>query len=317
MLATRKGAVELLTASIKESIADELQQIEGIRSVAGELVDLVTLGPGQVVLITGWAPQSYLWNSLELLDGTLPDPDASGEVVVGQACSEALGIIPGKTIRIRGSDFIVSGIFRQRGVMGNGTIVLPLSTMQSVLERPGTVTEFNILVEHPDDREWVSDLRTRLNETFPYLLFMETSEITNNNDVLRLFRAMAWGTSFLALVIALVVVLNTLLMTVTERTREIGILSAVGWSSSRILTMIILEGIILAVIGSIVGSILGTCGLRYLAHLPYVRGFLHPVVTVRLLLEVFCATLMLGVLGSLYPAYRAVHINPVDALMYE
>ena len=99
----------------KENIADELQQVEGIRSVAGELVDLVTLGPGQVVLITGWAPHSYLWNSLDLLEGSLPDPNTSGEVVVGQACSEALGIVPGKAIRIRGSDFMVSGIFRQRG----------------------------------------------------------------------------------------------------------------------------------------------------------------------------------------------------------
>jgi len=317
MLATRKGTVELLTASIKESVVDELSQVEGVRAVAGELIDLVTLKSDQAVLIAGWASGSYLWQTLHLVEGKLPGPGPSKEIVVGQACSKALGLKPGKTIHIRNQDFIISGIFRQGGVMTNGTIVFPLSTMQTLVEKPGTVTLFNLLLEHPDEPEWVSDLQTRLDEEFQNLLFTQTNEIAESNHILRLFRAMAWGTSCIALIIALVVTLNTLLMAVTEQTREIGILSSVGWSSNRILTMIILEGIILALIGSISGSILGIYGLRYLAGLPQMRGFLEPEVTLYLLWEVFGLTLLLGIMGSLYPAYRAISVNTVDSLRYE
>lgn len=317
ILASRKGAVELLTASIGERYGDDLARVEGVRSVAGELIDLITLESGQVVLIAGWPSGSYLWQTLRIVEGVLPGQGSSNEIVVGTTCSNALGLKPGGTIRIRNQDFTVSGIFSQGGAMTNGTIVFPLSTMQTLIEKPGTVTLFNLMVEHPDNPEWISSLLTRLNERFQNLSFTQTNKIAENNKILSLFRAMSWGTSCIALFIALVVILNTLLMAVTEQTREIGILSSVGWSTSRILTMIILQGLILAIAGSLTGTMVGIYGLHYLAGLPQMRGFLEPEVTARLLFEVFTATLLLGVVGSLYPAYRAIKINTVDALRYE
>ncbi len=317
MLATRKGAVEILTASIDDDMSDELGKAEGIRAVAGELLDLVTLESGQVVLIAGWQSGSFLWDTLDLIEGTLPRPGSSTDIVAGQAAAKALGLNPGDTLRIRDTEFTVSGIFRQGGVMTNGTIVFPLSVMQSLMGKPDTVTLFNLLVERPDDPEWIEALQTRLDNTFQELTFTETNQITESNQILKLFRAMSWGTSIIALIIALVFTLNTLLMAVTEQTREIGILSSVGWSSRRILSMVVLEGVILACIGSIAGSILGIYGLRYLAGLPQMHGFLEPEITTRLLLEVCGATLLLGILGSLYPAYRAISINTVEALRYE
>lgn len=317
MLAVRKGAVELLTASIDESVADELRRIDGVRAVAGELVDLVTLESGHTALVTGWSPSGYLWQTLRLHEGNLPSLREPAGILVGQAAAEALGKEPRDTIRLRGSEFVVTGTFKQTGVMGNNTIVLQLSAMQDLVDRPGKVTEFNLRLDRPDDPERVAAVQFRLSEAFPDLLFTETREIADNNDILRLLRAMAWSTSTIALVMALVVVLNTLLMSVMERTHEIGVLSAIGWQAGRILAMIVMEGLILAMIGSAVGSVLGIGGLTWLASLPQVRGFLEPEVTPRLVLEVSCAALFLGVLGSLYPAWRAVRLNPVDALKYE
>lgn len=313
MLVTRKGAVELLTASIDESVGDALGKIEGIRGVAGELVDLAEFN-GQTVFVTGWAPQSYLWNTLHLVEGNLPDPALSNEIVVGHACAETFGIKPGKTIHIRNKDFYVAGIFRQEGLMTNGTIVFTLPTMQDLMRKPGTVTVFNLLVDHPDDPNWVLTLQKHLGDSFRDLLFTETNEIAESNYIMRFFRVMAWGTASIALIIALVLILNTLLMAVTERTREIGILSAIGWSAKRIIAMVMLEGIMLSFIGSVAGSLLGIYGLDYLASLPQMQGFLEPEVTKRMLLEVCGTTCILGILGGLYPAYRAIHINTVDAL---
>ncbi len=317
LLVTRKGVVELLTASIKEDIGEQLQDIRGVRAVAGELVDLVTLKSGQAVLITGWSPESYLWQTLNIVRGNLPDFNSSEEVMLGQACSESLGKEVGDTVLVRDKEFIVSGVFRESGVMTNGTIVFPLNVMQDMIEKPETVTVFNLLIDHPDQPLKVEALRNDLGEAFEDLLFTETDQIAESNHMMQLFRAMAWGTSTIALVIALVVIVNTLLMTVSEQKRQIGILSAVGWSSERILAVVITEGFLLALFGSIAGSVLGIYGLHYLASMPQMQGFLQPEITLRMVLEVCGATCVLGILGGLYPALRAIRINTVDALRYE
>jgi putative ABC transport system permease protein len=192
-----------------------------------------------------------------------------------------------------------------------------LPVLQSALARPGKVTGFTLRLDRADDASSMAEVRSRLATAFPNLLFTESKDAAEWDHSMRVLRAVAWVTSVIALVMALVVILNTLLLSITERTHEIGILSALGWPSERILLMIVLEGLILAAVGSAAGTLLGIEGLKWLSNLPQVRGFLVPVVTWRLLLEVAGATLFLGVLGSIYPAARALSLKPVDALRYE
>lgn len=317
MMAVRKGVVEILTASLDEGLGDEIRTMAGVSDVAGELVDLASLETGQPVLVIGWPSDSYLWRALRVQEGRLPRDDETHSVVLGQATADALHKAPGDSLRLRRRSFHVAGTFVQSGVLGNHTMILPLTVLQDVMHRPGTVTEFNIRLVRPDDPSDVDSVQARLARAFPDLLFTETSKIADENDILRLFRAASWSTSTIALVIALVVVLNTLLMAVTERVREIGILLAVGWSAPRILAMIVLEGLALVVLGSLIGTLLGLGGLHWLSSFSPVRGFLEPHVTARMILEVTVVALLIGMLASLYPAWRAVRLNAVEALAYE
>lgn len=318
MLAISKGSVELLTASIDEMLVDDIRKIEGVRDVTCELVNLVQLEESEVnVLVRGWPVDSYLWESLQIRDGSVQGTKHPTGVVIGQALAEILEVEVGETMSIHEEEFVVTGISAPAGVMDNSTVFLLLPTLQGLMGREGKVTEFDLRLDHPEDPGAVQAVQDRLRDTFSNLSFIETSEIADNNEILRVFRAMAWGTSLVAIIIALVVILNTLLMSVTERTREIGVLSAVGWRPGRILAMIVIEGLVFSMIGSIVGFALGISCLNWLIHLPELRGLFEPEVTIRLLLEILAATLFLGVAGSMYPASRAVRLNPVDALKYE
>jgi putative ABC transport system permease protein len=317
LLAMRKGTVEILTGSIDECVAKELLLIEGVQAVAGELLDLASLEGRHTALLVGWEKDSYLWESLHLCRGHLPIADGSNGVVLGQAIAGALGKKPQDTIRIRNRDFIVTGTFKQAGVMGNSTIIILLPAMQKLIGRHGKVTEFNLFLNNSDNPKKVSEIKSRLEKAFPDLIFDTTDELADNNEVFQLLRTMTWSISGVALIMALVVILNTLLMSVTEQIHEIGILSAIGWQGKRILFIITLEGLLLSIVGSILGAILGIGALRWLINFPRIKGFIEFDITALLLFQVLTVAVILGALGSLYPAWRAIKLNPVDALRYE
>ena len=141
--------------------------------------------------------------------------------------------------------------------------------------------------------------------------------MAENNSILKLLRAMVWGVSVIALIMALVIILNTLLMSVTERTREIGIFLAIGWSGGRILSMFILEGLLLSCSGGLIGTGAGIFGLQILAEHPRLQGFIEVGIALTLLFQVFSSAVLIGLLGSLLPAWRAMKLNTIEALRYE
>jgi putative ABC transport system permease protein len=120
-----------------------------------------------------------------------------------------------------------------------------------------------------------------------------------------------------ALLMGAFFILNTLLMAVGERTREVGVLVAVGWSDARILALVLIEGLLLALAGGLAGAALGLAGLEWLSRLPHLRGFVDPEISPRLLGEVLGAALLLGLAGGFYPAWRALRLAVVDALRHE
>ena len=317
LFAMQKGAIEVLTTSIDTEAGDQIARIEGVQAVAGELIDVMTLENDQTTMAAGWPLGCYLWETLRLQRGRLPAAGETDVVLLGQTAAEALHKQPGDSVQIRDRDFAIVGVFRMGGVMGNNSVILPLATMQEMMQRPGRVTIFNLRVAGPADAARIAAVQARLQAAFPKLSFTETSTASDNDMVLRFFRAIAWSVSAIAIAMSLVVILNTLLMSVLERTQEIGVLAAVGWQPNRIVSLFVLEGLFLAIVGGAAGLALGVGGLHWVTNIPRVRGFIEAEVTTRSLLEVLAVVLVLGVVGSLYPAWRAARLNTVDALRHE
>jgi putative ABC transport system permease protein len=237
--------------------------------------------------------------------------------MLGEGLAGTLRLGPGGTLPLLGASFTISAVFQPSGAINNNMVIVPLPALQRLLNRPRQITVLDIRLAHPGDEGEAGAVRTRLDAAFPDLAFTETRFVADSNDIMRLIRAMAWGISLIALTMGLFAVLNTLLMSVTERVREFGVLSALGWSPGRVLAMVMLEGFVLSLGGSAAGIALGIAGLQWLAASPMLRGLVEPRVSAALFVQVAAVTLALGIIGSLYPAGRAVRVHPVEALRYE
>ena len=111
--------------------------------------------------------------------------------------------------------------------------------------------------------------------------------------------------------------MNTMIMSVFERTREIGILRAVGWRGSRILRMVLLESLFLCLIASVIGTLIGVLASRAVLRVPAVASFLTPAYSADVFLRALLVGVVVAVAGALYPAFRAVRLSPLEALRHE
>ena len=143
---------------------------------------------------------------------------------------------------------------------------------------------------------------------------MPTGQFVKSDTETRLTTAMAWGTSIITVVLSIVGMLNTMLMSVLERTRELGILRAIGWTRGRVIRLILGESLVIGLAGSIVGALFAAAFLQFLAAWSFTRNIVQPGLSVSAVLAAVALMLAAALAGSCYPAYRGASVAPTEAL---
>jgi putative ABC transport system permease protein len=161
------------------------------------------------------------------------------------------------------------------------------------------------------------DVKAALGAEFPDVAFSLTSELTEAVSDFRALEDMIAQISFLAVFIGALGMLNTMLMTVMERTREIGVLRSLGWRQRQVLAMILKEALVLGVLGGLLGIPLGLALGNLMGGAGLWGGAIEPLFSPKLLGQALLVAMGAGVAGGLYPAWRATRMQPVEALRYE
>ena len=319
IVVSRQGSADRLSSSVDESFADEIATIPEVAKTAGVLLETMSLEANEVYGIPamGVAPNSWLLDDYRFELSANAKTDEEDEdahfVMLGTNLAQRVGITAGEAVMIFEEPYCVSRIFTSRSIWENGSMIFPLSQLQSLTDRTGQVTYINVVLDKPVSSEKAARAVSNIQAIDAKLHALATDDFVETDTRMRVASAMAWMTSMIALVIGAIGTLNTMMMSVLERTREIGILRAMGWQRRRVVAMIMLESCTMALVASIMGSLLAILLTWGLSRLSASRGILSPAIDGQVLAQGVAIALVIGLLGAFIPAWRASKMLPSDA----
>jgi len=232
----------------------------------------------------------------------------------------------GQTVRVDGKPLRVIGVLEKQPAMfgesRDNYIVMPITTWQSIYGKYRR--SVNIMVTAPD-KESYNDLiesaighfrkirKVPADEPDDFYIFSNESMITQVNTITGPIKIGALAVSLVALIAAGVGIMNIMLVSVTERTKEIGIRKAIGARKSSILIQFLIEAVILCIVGGIAGIALGI-GIGNFAG-----SFLNAQMAIPYDWVMIGITMciIIGLIFGTYPAYKAANLDPIEALRYE
>lgn len=303
---------------VAEQVKPALSAIPHVREVVGLLSEMLTVSEdAPPVFVFGWAHGSYLWEHLELKNGRWPADDGEAAIAIGSLAAEMLHKQVGDQIEIEGRMFGVAGIFESSAMIENGALLMTLTQMQQITDKPGKVNILNIKLDSQTSEADIETIKAQVRKTLPGFIAITSGELVQKNAVVRISKAMSNATILIAGLVGALVVFNTMLMSINERTREIGILLALGWRRRTVVKLIVGESVILTLAGGVIGILLGILIATGLEHLELMRGKIAAIFSFPFLFSVLGLSVLLGICGGLYPAIKAARLQPAQALRQE
>jgi ABC-type antimicrobial peptide transport system permease subunit len=313
LMAIEAGVSDTGYSAIDERIGARIAAHPEVAHVSGIVFwGLTNVEGASIFVLFGYHPQEAGIRHFKVMEGQ--PLTANRQMLLGRAAAEAMGRGVGDTILLGDSAFRVVGIFETGTGWEEMGGVVTRRDAQVIAGKPRQVTMYAIELR---DVDRLDEVRAWLDESFPEIAVSMSSEFAESMPDMKSSRASIGALAVLMALVGSVGMTNTILMSVLERTREIGVLRALGWSRRRVLGMILKESLLLSGLSGLVGIGMGVGLTKVLATVPAVGGFVKTAFTLTLLAQALGVSLALGSLGGLYPAWRATRLQPVEALRYE
>jgi len=309
-----------LNTSVNEGLGAKLNNVPVVDRAEPMIFNLMDLTPEINALVFGWLDTSYEFDPLTFISGGRFH-NGKPEIILGEQLANTLNKKVGDTLDMQGSSYTITGIYHGGTALVAGAVIMPLDQMQQLSSSQGKVSGFHVRLkpapagELPD--HYIKRAQTEIEAALPGLNAQPAAERAANNQFVSLAHAVAWGTSCIALLMGVLGIANTMAMSVFERTREIGILRAIGWKAWRVLLLIQAEASVLGLVGGVVGILFGWGALHLLAALPQTASIVSTTLDPLQIIEALAIAVLSGLIAGAYPAWRGAHLSPVEALRHD
>jgi len=304
----------LTPKSFSASVVEQIAPLPHVAETCALLVDLIGVEKADMMIVSARQWGGFSWKNLKLVSGRLPNDAAERAVLLGKTAAEVLEKKVGDTLQLETEELVVVGIVDGGAVVENGSVILSLPLFQELTGNEGKINVIDLRVAPGTTKDELTQLCEAINGLVPEARAVVAGEHIRDSQAYRMISAMSWGTSLLAVLVGVLGVMNTMLMTVFERTQEICVLLAIGWKRSRIVRMVLLESALLGFLGGVVGALIGVVGVKLLVTMPAIRGLLEPELSPQLLIIAVAIAVVVGVFSGLYPAWRSSRLTPSQAL---
>lgn len=336
VLANFTGGAQTITTEDVDAIRKDTS-LTNIQTVGAFVTTSTTVSANdinKVLLVYGASPEiiNILKPNIAYGEFFSEDNNLNSErvVVIGKKAAENFfggGVNPiGENVKIDNKQFRVIGVASSGSVLFGGffdnALFVPLNTAIHQISGSSRIREVDIEVKDTnlmnDTIAQVTDLmRERHNiktgEENDFIVASATDSLTIVRSITNLLTLIIVAISAISLVVGGVGVMNIMLVSVTERTREVGLLKAIGALEKDILMQFLIEAMVMTGIGGILGILVGIFGALIISIVVGIPWVVSPVA----ILIAFSVSMLVGIVFGLYPARRAAHLSPIDALRYE
>ncbi len=331
---TGRGSSRTLTPADATAIRD---QVAGLNAVAPEVTSryqIAAKGTNSNTTITGTVPSYLTVRNIQIDTGNfISDQDNLSRTkvaVIGPTTRDdlfATGTDPiGMSIRIKGIEFKIIGVTKSKGGSGfsnqDDIVYVPMSSSQLFLLGDSTyvttisisATDSSQMTQVQNDTTALLLERHRLSAANADFNVLNQADIVSAaSSVTGTFTILLAAVAGISLVVGGIGIMNMMLTTVTERTREIGLRKAIGAKEHDINIQFLSEAVALTVIGGAIGVIIGWLAAYAVTYF----GLLQAQISVTSVLLAFGVSAAIGIVFGYYPARRAAKLNPIEALRYE
>jgi len=333
-ISTGRGSAKSLTLEDSKAITKEISSIKNVAAEVSGRYQITAKGTNTNTTVDGITPSYLDVRNMQIAEGSFitdQNVESGAKVaVLGPTVRDDLfgvdGSAVGQTIRIKNMQFKVIGLTTKKGGTGfsslDDMIYIPITTAQRYFSGDEYVSSISVSAESAEvTSQAQTDITTLLlnrhhitDETLAdFSTLNQADMIATVSSVASTFTTLLAAIAGISLLVGGIGIMNMMLTTVTERTREIGLRKAIGAKRRDISNQFLLEAVMLTFIGGAVGVALGWL----ISFIVTKTGLITTKVSMGSVLLAFAVSTIIGIVFGYYPARRAANLNPIDALRYE
>ncbi len=292
-------------------VVAELMEISGVERTVPVIVRM--MGGGMMFEVDGIDMDQLDimgGEDVEFNEGWWPDNDDEG-AAIGYPVAEVLGVSVGDYIEIEDKEVEIMGIFEENSGIFNLALIIPFGYAEEIYDTDGGATQ--VMIE-PEDISLVEEIKERINEDYDDIEAMTMEDaLEMMGEVTVTLNVITFGIGGVASIVAAIGIVITMYTSVLERKKQIGIMKAVGAERGVVMTQILQESVVMAVIGCAVGL-----GISFffvdLLNGVLLGGSTLAKITPALAAGAVSYGIIITLISSLYPAWIAVRTDPIDAI---
>jgi putative ABC transport system permease protein len=312
----QKGASDILNSVMTEQQLATIQKTPGVRSAIGVLLDTEKLNADNPLFVEiGIDPAELQPFGVTILRGRAFRPTAKNEMLLGWRLARDLDLQPGDELDVAGGPKTITGIFSTGNVFGDSAGMFPLHPFQAYERQPSSLTLAFVKV---DEGSSVHAVEHRIDTENPNLTTIQTAAQFGRADRnFEFITAADTAARFVAVIVGAVIVANSMLLSLLERTREFGVMRSVGWHRWQVVALVMGEAVVISFAGAALGVGLAVATTQILSHVSSLAGILQPTYESATFFRALVAAAAIGILGALYPAVRVGFLTPMEAMRRE